>query len=128
MPSITLKPEYGWNHYVITRIVICVRCVLQVIMGVTGVSSEDTNDYLAIQGALKDTPVQDVSITKIKPCIRAILLDRVVKIAKSIEELGQVEPITVDKDYEIIDGNHRYFALLKLKRKTIKCRMYLPKG
>ena len=64
-----------------------------------------------------------VEIGKIKvgPLFGQPVMRQVKTLAKSIDEIGLLSPITVDEDYNLIAGLHRLEAAKLLKWKNIEC-------
>lgn len=66
--------------------------------------------------------IKQVSITELKPCKynpRVISDYEKDKLKKSIKAFGLVQPLIVNKDYEIIGGNQRFEAMKELGFKTV---------
>ena len=56
-------------------------------------------------------PVESIIV---KDRIRRATQDKVDKLAKSISEIGLIQPITIDSDYNLVAGLHRLLACKKL--------------
>jgi ParB-like chromosome segregation protein Spo0J len=58
----------------------------------------------------------DYKLFKINKLNRIVQTGHIEKLKKSIEKVGYLKynPIIVNEDMEIIDGQHRYFACVKL--------------
>ena len=75
-------------------------------------------------------PVRDIALTSINLSLhpnrlRELRPKKVAEIANSMEEIGLINPITVWQKphggYQLLAGEHRLHAAMKLKWKSIKC-------
>lgn len=68
--------------------------------------------------------VQEVTIDKLIPYVNNAKIhgdDQVTKIASSIREFGFLNPILIDKDFNIIAGHGRVMAAKKLAMESVPC-------
>lgn len=65
---------------------------------------------------------------KVKGGRRSLNEDKVKWMAQSIEEIGLLNPITIDLEYNLIAGAHRLEAVKRLGRDTIECNQVDLKG
>lgn len=68
--------------------------------------------------------VQEVTIDKLIPYVNNAKIhgdDQVTKIASSIREFGFLNPILIDKDFNIIAGHGRVMAAKKLAMDSVPC-------
>ena len=72
----------------------------------------------------KIAEVQEVTLTKLIPYVNNAKIhgeDQVTKIASSIREFGFLNPVLIDKKFNIIAGHGRVMAAKKLELKTVPC-------
>ena len=79
---------------------------------------------------IQEIEVVDIPIDEIKVSnrLRAISEEKGEELKESIELLGLLHPLVVSKRgdaYQLLSGNHRYHALLKLNRKTAPCTLHV---
>ena len=68
--------------------------------------------------------VQEVTLTKLIPYVNNAKIhseEQVTKIASSIREFGFLNPVLIDKDFNIIAGHGRVMAAKKLELDTVPC-------
>ncbi|WP_066453571.1 ParB/RepB/Spo0J family partition protein [Anaerotruncus rubiinfantis] len=65
---------------------------------------------------------------KVKSGRRSLNEEKVKSLAQSIEEIGLLNPITIDLEYNLIAGAHRLEAVKRLERDTIECNQVDLKG
>lgn len=65
---------------------------------------------------------------KVKSGRRSLNEEKVKSLAQSIEEIGLLNPITIDLEYNLIAGAHRLEAVKRLGRDTIECNQVDLKG
>ena len=68
--------------------------------------------------------VQEVTLTKLIPYVNNAKIhteDQVLKLASSIREFGFLNPVLIDKDYNIIAGHGRVMAAQKLNMESVPC-------
>ena len=73
-------------------------------------------------GKIKD--IQTVDIDRLIPYVNNAKVhseDQITKIASSIREFGFVNPVLIDKEFNIIAGHGRVMAAKKLKLKEVPC-------
>ena len=72
----------------------------------------------------KIADVQEVTLTKLIPYVNNAKIhseEQVTKIASSIREFGFLNPVLIDKDYNIIAGHGRVMAAKKLELASVPC-------
>lgn len=72
----------------------------------------------------KITEVQEVPVSKLIPYVNNAKIhseEQVTKIASSIREFGFVNPILIDKDFNVIAGHGRLMAAKKLDMENVPC-------
>ena len=72
----------------------------------------------------KIAEVQEVTLTKLIPYVNNAKIhseEQVTKIASSIREFGFLNPVLIDKDFNIIAGHGRVMAAKKLELNTVPC-------
>ena len=72
----------------------------------------------------KIADVQEVTLKKLVPYARNAKLhseEQIREIAESISEFGFINPILIDKDFNVIAGHGRIEAAKKLNRETVPC-------
>lgn len=69
---------------------------------------------------IKEIPVTKI---KVKNRFRNLSNAKVYDLIESIKTIGLINPISIDKSYNLIAGNHRLETFKKLKIKTIPCRI-----
>ena len=72
----------------------------------------------------KIAKVQEVTLSKLIPYINNAKIhseEQVTKIASSIREFGFLNPVIIDKDFNIIAGHGRVMAAKKLDMETVPC-------
>lgn len=72
----------------------------------------------------KIADVQEVTLTKLVPYARNAKLhseEQIREIADSIKEFGFINPILIDKDFNVIAGHGRIEAAKKLKLEAVPC-------
>ena len=65
---------------------------------------------------------------KVKSGRRSLNEEKVKSLAQSIEEIGLLNPITIDLEYNLIAGAHRLEAVKRLGRVSIECNQVDLKG
>lgn len=65
---------------------------------------------------------------KVKAGRRSLNEEKVKSLAQSIEEVGLLNPITIDLEYNLIAGAHRLEAVKRLGRASIECNQVDLKG
>ena len=65
---------------------------------------------------------------KVKSGRRSLNEEKVKSLAQSIEEIGLLNPITIDLEYNLIAGAHRLEAVKRLGRASIECNQVDLKG
>ena len=65
---------------------------------------------------------------KVKSGRRSLNEEKVKSLAQSIEEIGLLNPITIDLEYNLIAGAHRLEAVKRLGRDAIECNQVDLKG
>ena len=65
---------------------------------------------------------------KVKSSRRSLNEEKVKSLAQSIEEIGLLNPITIDLEYNLIAGAHRLEAVKRLGRASIECNQVDLKG
>lgn len=65
---------------------------------------------------------------KVKDGRRSLNEEKVKSLAQSIEEIGLLNPITIDLEYNLIAGAHRLEAVKRLGRVSIECNQVDLKG
>ena len=65
---------------------------------------------------------------KVKTGRRSLNEEKVKSLAQSIEEIGLLNPITIDLEYNLIAGAHRLEAVKRLGRVSIECNQVDLKG
>lgn len=65
---------------------------------------------------------------KVKSGRRSLNEEKVKSLAQSIEEIGLLNPITIDLEYNLIAGAHRLEAIKRLGRNAIECNQVDLKG
>ena len=76
----------------------------------------DFIDYLETKG-IKSTKTK-VKVGQIKPTQGEINLDKVKSLVKSANDSSLKKPVIVSKDGFILDGHHRWLALLQKDKRT----------
>ena len=72
----------------------------------------------------KIAEVQEVTLTKLIPYVNNAKIhsdEQVTKIASSIREFGFLNPVLIDKEFNIIAGHGRVMAAKKLELETVPC-------
>jgi hypothetical protein len=72
----------------------------------------------------KITEVQEVPVSKLIPYVNNAKIhseEQVTKIASSMREFGFINPILIDKDYNVIAGHGRLMAAKKLELENVPC-------
>ena len=64
-----------------------------------------------------------ISEIKINPGRRPVNLDGINELARSISEIGLLNPITIDQEYILVAGLHRLEAVKKLGWTEIECNI-----
>ena len=72
----------------------------------------------------KIAEVQEVTLTKLIPYVNNAKIhsdDQVTKLASSIREFGFLNPVLIDRDFNIIAGHGRVMAAKKLEMDSVPC-------
>ena len=69
--------------------------------------------------------IEEVAVEKIKvkERFRPINLDKVDDLLKSILAVGLINPIVINREFELIAGNHRLHACREIGFSQIECRV-----
>lgn len=99
-------------------------------------TAQDRKQHLDVDSSQRLKPldngnnmIREIEIARIKPHAGNRTIDAadpsLYDLVKSIDELGQLEPITVravgSGEFELLSGERRYLACLKLGRTTMRC-------
>lgn len=66
---------------------------------------------------LQEVPVDQITVNE---RLRQLDQSKVLELAESIQNIGLINPITLDTDFNLIAGNHRLAAIKQLGHQTIK--------
>ena len=81
-----------------------------------------SNTPATVESGLMTILISEIK-TNLNQRLRKAKSDKVAEIARSIKDIGLINPISVDKDYNLIAGLHRIEAFKLLEMDKIPCNV-----